>query len=216
MTIKLYDISHLFEAGEIVFFKKELYKTSNSLHQQILNGDVTPYDIFGNVMSPNDAANQLLNMVDSPEIISTTEAIYYNMELGKQILALWREYVIIKSKELGITVNYVERVRSEEAACQYLIHNNEETKHHYEIKELFGSPSGLKMFDKAIEQGEVSEGEKVIELIEIIESSENPLTMSAFARYCAANNRWDIFRRSASIFIKMIEEQNKKLKGIES
>lgn len=110
MTIKLYDISHLFEAGEIVFFKKELYKTSNSLHQQILNGEVTPYDIFGNVMPQNDAANQLLSMVDSPEILSTTEAIYYNMELGKQILALWREYVIIKSKELGITGQGIEQL----------------------------------------------------------------------------------------------------------
>ena len=110
MTIKLYDISHLFEAGEIVFFKKELYKNSNSLHRQILNGEVTPYDIFGNVMSPDDAANQLLNMVDSPEILSTTEAIYYNMELGKQILALWREYVIIKSKELGITGQGIEQL----------------------------------------------------------------------------------------------------------
>lgn len=119
------------------------------------------------------------------------------------------------AKELGVTANYVERVRSEEAACQYLVHNNEETKHHYDTNEIFGSPSALKMFDKAIEIGEVSEGEKVLELIDIIESSDKPLTMSAFARYCAANNRWDIFRRSASIFIKMIEEQNKKLKGID-
>ena len=119
------------------------------------------------------------------------------------------------AKELGIPVNYIERVRSTDASCQYLIHNNEELKYHYEPSELFGTPSSLKMFDKAIEEGEVSEGEKVIELIDIIESSEQPLTMAAFARYCAANNRWDIFRRSASIFIKMIEEQNKKLKGIE-
>jgi len=119
------------------------------------------------------------------------------------------------AKELGITVNYVERVRSEEAACQYLIHNNEELKHHYDKSEVFGTPSALKMFDRALELGEISEGEKVIELIEIIESSEKQLTMSAFARYCAANNRWDIFRRSASIFIKMIEEKNKELKGIE-
>ena len=119
------------------------------------------------------------------------------------------------AKDLGITVNYIERVRSEEAACQYLIHNNEETKYHYDKNELFGTPQALKMFDKVIEQGEVSEGEKVVELIEIIEGSEKPLTMAAFARYCASNNRWDIFRRSASIFIKMIEEQNQKLKGID-
>ena len=103
MTIKLYNISHLYEAGEIVFFKKELYKTSNSLHQQILNGEVIPYDIFGNVMPAVEAVEQLLAMVDSPAPLNTTEAIFHNMEVGRQILALWREYVIIKSAELGIT-----------------------------------------------------------------------------------------------------------------
>ena len=103
MIITLYDIPHLYEAGEIIFYKKELYKTSGPLHNQILNGTVIAYDIFGNVMPPADAAEQLLAMVDSPAPLNTTEAIYHNMEVGKQILSLWREYVIIKSAELGIT-----------------------------------------------------------------------------------------------------------------
>ena len=103
MTVTLYDISHLYEAGEIIFYKKELYKTSGPLHNQILNGTVIAYDIFGNVMIPEEAAEQLLAMVDSPAPLNTTEAIFHNMEVGKQILSLWREYVIIKSAELGIT-----------------------------------------------------------------------------------------------------------------
>ena len=103
MEVTLYDISHLYEAGEIIFYKKELYKTSGPLHNQILNGTVIAYDIFGNVIPPAEAAEQLLAMVDSPAPLSTTEAIYHNMEVGRQILALWREYVIIKSAELGIT-----------------------------------------------------------------------------------------------------------------
>lgn len=103
MIIKLYNISHLYEAGEIVFFKKELYKVSNDLHQKILSGEVIAYDIFGRTMDASDATDQLLIMVDSPVVLTTTEAIYHNMELGKQILALWREYVILKSAELGIS-----------------------------------------------------------------------------------------------------------------
>lgn len=103
MTVTLYDISHLYEAGEIIFYKKELYKTSGPLHNQILNGDVIAYDIFGNAMPAVEAAEQLLAMVDSPAPLNTTEAIFHNMEVGRQILALWREYVIIKSTELGIT-----------------------------------------------------------------------------------------------------------------
>lgn len=103
MIVKLYDISPLYEAGEIIFYKKELYKISGPLHNKILNGNVIAYDIFGNVMPAVEAAEQLLAMVDSPAPLNTTEAIYHNMEVGRQILALWREYVIIKSAELGIT-----------------------------------------------------------------------------------------------------------------
>lgn len=112
MRVTLYDIFHLYGADEIIFYKKELYKTSGPLHNQILNGTVIAYDIFGNVMTPTDAAEQLLSMVDSPAVLNTTEAIYHNMEIGKQILALWREYVIIKSTELGITGQGIEQLQN--------------------------------------------------------------------------------------------------------
>lgn len=112
MIITLYNISQLFEAGtDIVFYKKELFKTSNQLHSDILNGVVIPFDIFGNEMDKAEAAEHLLAMVDSPEQLTMRQAIYYNMELGKQILALWREYVIIKSKELGITGQGIEQIQ---------------------------------------------------------------------------------------------------------
>lgn len=113
MIIRLYDTSQLYEVGdEIVFFKKELYKTSNTIHQKLLPGEVVAYDIFGRAMTAEDAAEQLLVMVDSPEELTTTEAIYHNMNVGKQILALWREYVIIKSNELGITGQGIEQLQN--------------------------------------------------------------------------------------------------------
>lgn len=113
MIIRLYDISQLYEAGEeIVFYKKELYKISNVIHQKLLSGEVIAYDIFGRAMTGSDAAEQLLIMVDSPVVLSTTEAIYHNMAVGQQILALWREYVIIKSRELGVTGQGMEQLQS--------------------------------------------------------------------------------------------------------
>ena len=113
MIIHLYGISQLYEAGEeIVFYKKELYKISNVIHQKLLSGEVIAYDIFGRAMTGNDAAEQLLIMVDSPVVLSTTEAIYHNMAVGQQILALWREYVIIKSRELGVTGQGMEQLQS--------------------------------------------------------------------------------------------------------
>ena len=112
MVVPVYSISHLYEAGEIIFYKKELYKTSGPLHNQILNGTVIAYDIFGNAMTPAEAAEQLLAMVDSPAPLTTPEAIIHNMEVGKQILALWREYVILKSAELGITGQGITQLQS--------------------------------------------------------------------------------------------------------
>lgn len=97
------DIPRIYDADGIVFYKKELYKISGALHSKILNGSIKAYDIFGNEMLPDIAANQLLDMVDDPAPLSINSAIWYNTEVGKQILVLWREYVIIKSKELGIT-----------------------------------------------------------------------------------------------------------------
>ena len=73
MIIRLYDTSQLYEVGdEIVFFKKELYKTSNAIHQKLLSGEVVAYDIFGRAMTAEDAAERLLVMVDSPEELATT------------------------------------------------------------------------------------------------------------------------------------------------
>ena len=113
MIVRLYNISQLSEAGEeVIFYKKELYKISGSLHQKIMSGEVVAYDIFGRVMSANDACEQLLSMVDRPDTLTTTEAIYHNMEIGRQILALWREYVIIKSNELGITGQGIEQLQN--------------------------------------------------------------------------------------------------------
>lgn len=104
MTITLYNISHLYDVDDsVVFYKRELYKESNQLHQGILDGTHIAHDIFGRPMDATEAAEQLLIMVDSPSELTATEAIYHNMELGKQILALWREYVMIRNAELGIS-----------------------------------------------------------------------------------------------------------------
>ena len=113
MTITLHSIPKLFSADdEIIFYKKELFKTSHTLHAGILAGDIIANDIFGNRMDAADAASQLLTMVDSPVELSIPDAISYNMEIGRQILALWREYVIIKSAELGISGKGLEQLTS--------------------------------------------------------------------------------------------------------
>ena len=116
-------------------------------------------------------------------------------------------------KQLGIESNYCQQIRNESAMVGYLVHWNEENKHQYDFEECKGTEKLKKLLRKITVEEELTEGEKVLELIEWIENCDKPLDIAGFARVCAGTDRWDIFRRSASIFLKIIEEKNKKLKG---
>ena len=68
-------------------------------------------DIFGNDVVRYVAVDEADNNRNRDSIVNSMgDQIIRNMELGKQILALWREYVIIKSKELGITGQGIEQL----------------------------------------------------------------------------------------------------------
>jgi len=120
--------------------------------------------------------------------------------------ATWNSAV---SKDFGIAENYIQQVRNEEAILEYLIHANEEEKHQYSLDEVFGTKNLKEKLTSLIENEQLTEGDKVIELIDFIENADKHITVTSFARYCAMVGRWDIFRRSGSIFIKMIDEKNK-------
>ena len=111
-------------------------------------------------------------------------------------------------KELNIDERFCEKPRSFENALMYLIHYNDIDKAQYDVSDVFG-PIKSKLLD-CINNVSKSEGEKVSELIEYIESQNEIITVKSFARYCAQNGYWSEFRRSASIFIKIIDEHNGK------
>lgn len=112
-------------------------------------------------------------------------------------------------KELGLEEKFCEQVKNIDRALQYLLHYNEPDKTQYELQDVYG---GLRTkLAESIQRNEKSEGEKVVELLEYIESQEKKISIKSFARYCASNGYWAEFRRSATIFIKMIEEHNNTL-----
>lgn len=109
-------------------------------------------------------------------------------------------------KELDIEHNYIENVKRFDNAIQYLIHYNDSDKVQYTIEEVKGNLK-TKLVE-SINKVEKSEGEKVIELIDYIEKQDNKITISQFASWCAQNGYWSEFRRSASIFIRILDEHN--------
>lgn len=115
------------------------------------------------------------------------------------------------SKELKIPTNYFQCIRNEEKALAYLIHFNEENKYQYAVNEVFGSEKAIKALIKATGDAQLSESEKIMELLEIIETSDKKIDLMGFSKFAAKSDRWDIFRRSATIFLKLIEEHNKFL-----
>lgn len=122
--------------------------------------------------------------------------------------AVWSSAVC---KELGIEQNYIEQVRKFDNALQYLIHYNDSNKAQYNINEVQGTLKPRLV--ESINKGEKSEGEKVLELIDYIERQESKISIKQFASYCAQNGCWSEFRRSATIFIKIIDEHNSFLNG---
>lgn len=61
-------------------------------------------DIFGNTVSMYVASDESNNNINRDSVINSTyHKIKRNMELGLDIIAIWREYVFLKSAELGIS-----------------------------------------------------------------------------------------------------------------
>lgn len=113
------------------------------------------------------------------------------------------------AKELEIGENYIEKVRNLDRALEYLIHFNDEDKHEYEVDEVHGNLKTRLI--ALLGASEKTEGEKVVELIEVIENAEI-VKMSDFAKHCAITGKWDVFRRAGGIFAQIIKEHNDEIK----
>lgn len=70
-------------------------------------------DIFGNEVISYVAVSEADNNRNRDSaILDKGGQILRNMEVGKQILALWREYVILKTDELGVSGQGIEQLNA--------------------------------------------------------------------------------------------------------
>lgn len=95
-------------------------------------------------------------------------------------------------------------------ALRYLIHADNPEKYEYDIEEVHGELK-TRLKENLI-KGDRTEGEAVLELFDWIDSQRGMLRVRDIAGYCASNGYWDVFRRSASVFIKIVEEHNEMVK----
>lgn len=114
------------------------------------------------------------------------------------------------AEELGITLNYIMEPISLDKSLAYLIHYYEDDKkHHYDLSEVFG-PLKYRLI-QVINHDNKTESERVLEILELIDNSDSDIQFSVFCKYMAKMGYWSDFRRSASLFMRYIDEHNKKL-----
>lgn len=90
---------------------------------------------------------------------------------------------------------------------KYMIHYGYD-KYEYDIGELNGDANLIFKLKKAIKNDGVDEEKKVLEIISYIDSKDNKITVSDVADFCVKNGYWDVFRRSAIVFVNIVKERN--------
>lgn len=113
------------------------------------------------------------------------------------------------AKELGITANYIEKCGSLEKYGRYLVHADDPDKAQYTLDQVEGDLRPL--VAKALEH-EKTEGEKVLDLLELLESIDSVLTVTQFVKIMSANGFYADVRRNGSMMLKILEEHNTEVK----
>lgn len=110
------------------------------------------------------------------------------------------------AKDLGIENNYIQKCRSLERSLLYLVHYNEPDKFQYDTRKVQGSLK-QKLLNYIKNSGK-DESEKVLDLLDYIESYVGCLDEQEFVRYVATNGMYDIYRRSTVTFIRALQKHN--------
>lgn len=115
--------------------------------------------------------------------------------------AVWNTAI---AKELGITPNYLEACKDVDAALVYLVHYAHPKKFQYEYEKVFG-PMKVKL---ATLLADTDEGTRVLNLVEIIESSPGPIGVSELLKKAVAAGLYADLRRMGTFATAMVREHN--------
>lgn len=112
------------------------------------------------------------------------------------------------SDELNISDNYLQPVRNLNNILCYLIHYKEDNKYHYDLSDVKGSANFKDKLNKVIKSIDLSEEDRVLSIIEYLHSCKYYVSFTSLVDFVLKNGLWSDFRRSASIFSKLLDEHN--------
>lgn len=119
--------------------------------------------------------------------------------------AKWNTAVL---EELGLEPRFLEEIKSEKAALQYLLHANEENKYHYDISELQGSKSLIRKLKEYLKADSASPEEQFAELARAIYTF-NISSYSELLEYAAFKGMVKELRSSSYMLSRMVDENRR-------
>ena len=115
--------------------------------------------------------------------------------------AVWNTAV---SKELGITSNYLEVCKDQDASLLYLVHHGKEEKFQYDLEEVFG-PMRLKL---ATLLADTDEGTRALNICQIIEDTPGPIGYTELLKKVVAAGLYADLRRMGQLAVGILREHN--------
>lgn len=108
--------------------------------------------------------------------------------------------------ELGISPNYMQKCESLEKSLQYLIHYGIKDKYQYDLSEVKGNLK--EKLEKILETTDLTENEKLSNIISYINSYYGYLSMGAFMNYITTTPLLNTYRKFAYSIHQLIYEHN--------
>ena len=109
------------------------------------------------------------------------------------------------SKELDLPSNYIEKYSSLKTALLYLIHFNQGDKTQYSINDTYGDLKNE--LNKYIVNTPKTEEERVLQLLDLIDSYYHKTSYSKFLRDVCRLGLYDILRRNNYMFLKVFDKR---------
>lgn len=108
------------------------------------------------------------------------------------------------AKSLGVPQNYIQESSNYLGALRYLLHLDDPDKAQYSHDELFGPLSSKVPYDTL----ELSEGEKVLIILDLIDELPHPCTVGQMIRALSKAGFYGELRRGGAFFLRVLDEHN--------
>lgn len=118
-------------------------------------------------------------------------------------------YVSSIAQELGIEENYIHKCGSLEKYGRYLIHADDPDKAQYRFEDVHGDLRPL--VAKALER-QKTEDEKVLSVIDLLDSIDSQLNIKQFIVIMAQNGLYSEVRRNGYMMTKVLEIHNEEVR----